>query len=171
MPSLFHKSSCFLIILSNSHSSIPQELYQKPPFATKSSFSPPSTLQQNTSNMKVFAIVATGFAALAAAAPAPAPAQQCTPATYACTRHDSGWKVCNTSGNWEVSNTHEIPFSLAWPSPGPCFTDTTLSLSLPVLALPRPSASSSSPASAPTAFPRTLPSPTKAVTRREEKPR
>ena len=80
--------------------------------------------------MKVSAIVATGFAALASAAPAPAPApaQQCTPATYACTRHDSGWKVCNTSGNWEVSNTHEIPLSLAWPSPGSCFTDMNTSL-------------------------------------------
>ncbi|KAI9903668.1 hypothetical protein N3K66_000197 [Trichothecium roseum] len=53
--------------------------------------------------MKVFAIVAASFAALASAAPAPA--QQCTPATYACTRHDSGWKVCNTSGNWEFAGS------------------------------------------------------------------
>ena len=52
--------------------------------------------------MKAF-IAALALAATAFAAPSEVKRGVCTPATYACTPNNQGWQVCDTSGQWEVS--------------------------------------------------------------------
>jgi hypothetical protein len=49
----------------------------------------------------IFAILSLSVAAFAA--PAEEKRWACSPATYSCLPNNSGWQVCDTSGNWEVS--------------------------------------------------------------------